>query len=316
MATSDIDKHTACATKRNLVQKRVGNCLLGRLDGAIFASSFTGSHHRLAHFVHHRANVGEVEVDQAWPNHEIGNTFDALIKHVIGHRERLSEGRFLGGKAEQVLVGNDDQRVNDLLQGFDTLFGLTHPLGTFELERLGHHTHGQYTQLTRGLRDDRRSARAGATAHSGGNETHMRPGKLIYNLFDAFLGRSGTNRCPRPGTKTFGHFYTKLNTTFRPALLKGLCVGIGHNEIDALKRLVDHVVHRIAAGTANAENRDTRLEVTLLGHSQIQSHDFPPVLWSAFAAVYCLLTTIITQGDRNRHEKKRVRPQNLAIFLL
>ena len=42
-----------------------------------------------AHLVHHRAHVGEVKVDQAGAHHKVGNTFDALVQHIIGHREGL-----------------------------------------------------------------------------------------------------------------------------------------------------------------------------------------------------------------------------------
>ena len=62
------------------------------------------------------AHVGEVEIDEAFLDHQVGDAGDARIEHLVGHREGVGEGRLLVGDAEQVLVGDDDQRVDGLLQ--------------------------------------------------------------------------------------------------------------------------------------------------------------------------------------------------------
>src|SRR5437868_4791908 len=79
-------------------------------------AGFGRAHHRLAHLAHHRADVGEVEVDEAWHDHQVGDPADALLEHLVGHFERFLEGRFRVGEAEQVLVGDDDQRIDVLLE--------------------------------------------------------------------------------------------------------------------------------------------------------------------------------------------------------
>ena len=61
-------------------------------------------------------DVGEVEIDQAFLDHQIGDAGDARIEHLVGHREGVGEGGLLVGDAEQVLVGDDDQRIDRLLQ--------------------------------------------------------------------------------------------------------------------------------------------------------------------------------------------------------
>ena len=66
--------------------------------------------------------------------------------------------------------------VDDLLERLDALLGLAHPLGALELEGLGHDADGQDAEFTRGLRDDRSRAGAGAAAHAGGDEAHVRAG--------------------------------------------------------------------------------------------------------------------------------------------
>ena len=67
-----------------------------------------GAHHRLAHLTHHRADIGEVEIDEARHDHQIGDATDALLEDLVRHFERFLEGRFRIGEAEQILVGNDD----------------------------------------------------------------------------------------------------------------------------------------------------------------------------------------------------------------
>src|SRR5260370_659045 len=87
------------------------------------ALGLAGAHHRLAHLAHHRADVGEVEVDETRHDHQVGDAAHAHVQHVVGHLEGVGEGRLLVGDLEQVLVGNDDQRVDHLLQFQDALLG-------------------------------------------------------------------------------------------------------------------------------------------------------------------------------------------------
>ena len=243
-------------------------------DGAIFALGLAGPHHRLAHLVHHGADVGKVEVDQARTDHQVGDAFNTLIEHVIRHGECFGKGGFFIRQTEQVLVRNDDQRIDHLLQRLDALLRLAHPLGAFELEGFGHHAHGQDTKLTGSLRDDRRGAGPGAAAHAGGDEAHVRPGKLVDDLFNGFLCGGGPDRSFRPGTQTFGHFHAQLDAVLGPALLQGLRVRVGHDEIDAIQRLVDHVVDRVATRAPDTEHGDARFQFFLSGDREVQCHGF------------------------------------------
>ena len=110
---------------------------------ALLAGGFAGAHHRLAHLAHHRAHVGEVEIDQAFLDHQVGDAGDARIEHLVGHREGVGEGGLLVGDPEQVLVRDDDQRIDDLLQLVDAGFGDAHAALAFEVERLGDDADGQ-----------------------------------------------------------------------------------------------------------------------------------------------------------------------------
>ena len=273
ITASDVDQNTFCAVQRDFIQQRVGNRLLCRLNSTVSTGRLTGAHHRLAHLVHHRAHVGEVEVDQAGAHHQIGHTLNPLIQNVIGHGEGFGKRGAFVSEPEQVLVRDHDQRVDHLLQRLDAFFGLTHPLVTFELEGFGDHAHSQHTQFACGLRDDWRGPGASAATHPGGDKAHMRASQMIDNLLDRFLGGRSPDRGSRPGTKTLGDLQTHLDLVGRTALLQRLRIGVGDDEFDALKVLVDHVVDRVAPGTTDAENRDARLQfVALRIDHQIQCH--------------------------------------------
>ena len=172
-ATADREQQTACAAQRHVVEQRVGDGFFGGEDSAAFAGGFACAHHGRAHAAHHGANVGEVEVDQAFLYDQIDDAGNARIQHLVSEHEGFGEGRFLVGDPEQVLVGDDDQGIDVLLQFRDADVGNTHAAGAFEEERLGDDAHGQDAKLFGDARDDGCSARAGAAAHAAGNEHHV-----------------------------------------------------------------------------------------------------------------------------------------------
>ncbi len=159
------------------------------------------------------------------------------------------------------------------MQGFNALLGLTHPLVAFKLERFGHNANGQNAQFTRRLGDDRGRSGAGAAAHASGDKAHVRACQMIHDLFNAFLGRRGAHCGPRPRAQPFGHFDAQLHPAFRLGLLQGLRVSVCHHEFDAFKRLVDHVVDRVAACPTHTENGDPWFQVVMPRHGKIECHN-------------------------------------------
>jgi hypothetical protein len=119
VAADDRDDHAARALHRHAIEQRVGDGAFGRFERAVRAIALARAHHRLAHFAHHRAHVGKVEVDEAGHDHQVGDRAHALLQHFVGQLERFLEGRFRLGDQEQVLVGDDDQGIDVLLQLLD-----------------------------------------------------------------------------------------------------------------------------------------------------------------------------------------------------
>ena len=272
-AAGDRDEEALGALQRRLVEQRIGDRLLGGLDGAPLAGSFARAHHRLAHLAHHGADVGKVEIDQAFLDDEVDDAGDARIEHLVGHDKGLGEGRLLVGDAEEVLVGNDDQGVDAGLQLADALLGNAHAASAFELEGLGDHADGEDPLVAGGAGDDRRRARAGAAAHAGGDEHHVRAVQVIGDLVDRFFGGGAADLRLGAGTETFGDRDAHLDEPFGARGRKRLAVGIGDHELAAQEARADHVVDGVAPGAAHAEHGDFRPEFLDFRHFQIDRHD-------------------------------------------
>ena len=107
-----------------------------------------------------------------------------MIQNIIRKGERFGECRVFVGQTEQVLVGNDNQRVDNFLKRFDAVIGLLHALATLKLERLGDNADSQNAKFTGCLCDDRGRASSGAAAHTGRDEAHVCASKVVNDLFD------------------------------------------------------------------------------------------------------------------------------------
>jgi len=68
-----------------------------------------------------------------------------------------------------------------------------------------------------------------------------------------------------PAPQTFGNLDPHLDLGRGHRLLQRLRVGVGDHEFNTVKLLLDHVVDRVAAGTADTENRDPGLQFILSG---------------------------------------------------
>ena len=267
MTAGDVDQHATGAGHGYIVEQRVGDRRLGGFDGAAFAFGLAGAHHRLTHFGHNRADIGEIEIDQPRHDHQVGDPANPRIEHIVGHLEGVGEGGLLVGHAEQVLVGDDNQGVDIALQLIEPRLGDTHAMHALELERLGHHADGEDALLAGRAGHHRRAAGAGAAAHSGGDEHHVAALEMLEDLVDRFLGGGAAHVGMRPGAESLGDVDAHLDTPFRQGLRQGLGVGVGDHEFDAFEMGRDHIVDRVAARPANADNGYARLKLMRSRHA-------------------------------------------------
>ena len=80
-----------------------------------------------------------------------------------------------------------------------------------------------------------RGAGAGAAAHAGGDEHHMRAGEMIADLVDHLFRRGAADFGLRAGAETFGHLRAHLDDALGLGHGERLRVGIGDDEVDALQ---------------------------------------------------------------------------------
>ena len=79
-----------------------------------------------------------------------------------------------------LLVVDDKQRVEELVQLLDAFLGPVEEFRTFVPERQGHYSDGKQVLGLGHLGNQRSSSRAGAAAHSAGDEHHL--GVVIQKL--------------------------------------------------------------------------------------------------------------------------------------
>src|SRR6185437_15051890 len=174
---------------------------------------------------------------------------------------------------EEVLVRNDDQRVDVFLQLEDAGLGEPHAMRALEMERLGNDADGEDPGFARGAGDDRRRTRPGAAAHAGGDEDHVRAFERGHDLLERLLGGDAADFGPRAGTEAARHADAQLDLAVGERLLHRLRVAVAHHEFATDKVGADHVVDRIAAGATDADHGDARLQFLLFfWDAQIDRH--------------------------------------------
>ena len=139
-----------------------------------------------------------------------------------------------------------------LLQFGDAGFGDLQALA-FEHERLGDDRHGQDAHLARDFGDDRAGAGAGAAAHAGGDEHHVRALERLGNLCALFI-RSLTAGFRLGAGAEAGLAETQF--LVRNAALQRLRVRVGRQEFNAHHAFANHVIDGVATGAADADHLD------------------------------------------------------------
>ncbi|MCY1173080.1 hypothetical protein D9M73_132300 [compost metagenome] len=288
VATGDRDDDALGPLHRHAVEQRVGDRLRRRLDRAIVARGFARAHHRLAHFLHHRTHVGEIEVDEAGHDHQIGYAAHALLEDFVRHLERFLEGRVRVRHQEQVLVGDDDQRIDILLQFLDARFGALRAARAFESERLGHDANGENAHIARRLGDDRGRTGAGAAAHTGRDEAHMRAFEHLGDLLDGFFRRRATDFGAAAGAQALRNLRAKLDLVAGGRLLQRLRVRVRDKEVDALHIGAHHVGDGVAASAADADYGDAGAQFVNFGWQKFDAHSSSPPCAHTPARKICL----------------------------
>src|SRR3546814_11464617 len=99
-------------------------------------------------------DVGEVEVDEARHNHQVSDTANTLLQHFVSKLESLLEGGVGVGDKEKILIGNDNERVDMLLQLGNASVGGFAATRHSKRTGLGYDEYGKYGTTTRHIGSD------------------------------------------------------------------------------------------------------------------------------------------------------------------
>src|SRR5690606_20432861 len=141
--------------------------------GAVRAPCGTDAHEGGARALHHRLDVGEVEVDETRGRDEVGDALHTGEEHLVGGGERLDHRDAAVADLEQAVVGDDDEGVDLFLQLLHARLGLALAAAAFEGEGLGDHTDGEGTDRLGDPRDDGGATGTGTATLPRGDEDHV-----------------------------------------------------------------------------------------------------------------------------------------------
>ena len=194
---------------------------------------------------------------------DVADAADGVLQHVVGVGEGLVLRHVVAEHVEQLVVEDDDQRVDVGLELGDAGVGRLQAARPFEVEGLGHHADGEDAHLARHARDHRRGAGARAAAHAGGDEEHVRAVDGLADAVDRFFRGSAARFRLGTGTEA-GR--AQLDQVMRGRAVERLRVGVGADEVHALHALVDHVLDGVAAAAAHADHLDLRAHAEFFDH--------------------------------------------------
>ena len=277
IAPGDVDQQAADLIERQALQQGVSHGGIGGLDRPQVAVGLADAYQGAAHVFDHDAHVGEVEVDEAGADDQVGHRPHAVLQDLVGEREGLGDGGLAVDHLEQVLVGYDQQRIQVALQVLQSGLRGPHAPRTLEVERLGHHADSEQARFACGAGDDRRAAGTRAPAHAGGEEDQVEVLQRVEHLFQHFFRRLPADLGLRAGAEAAGGVASQLNAVLAGRILERLGVRVGDDEGDALEAGLDHVSDGIAAGPADAEHSDAgQVAVRRPARLEIEDHeDFP-----------------------------------------
>jgi hypothetical protein len=92
------------------------------------------------------------------------------------------------------------------------------------------------------------------------HEDHVRAFEICHDFVDAFLGCRTTHFGVCASAQAARDVHAELDFMRGRIALERLRIGVAHQEFAAFEIGIDHVVDRIAAGTADANHGDFRPE--------------------------------------------------------
>ena len=209
---------------------------------------------------HDGVDILEVDIDASTAGDNLGDTLGGSEEDVVGHSESFGDVEVAIG-AEFVVV-DDDDGVDMLAEFLDACLSLVAAALAFEGEGTSDDGHDEdflifvvvEVDALCNLSDDRSSAGAGATTHTGGDEEHLGvvgQGILdVGSLVDGGLAGAFGLVAGTEAEVAEGYLIGDRRG------VEGLHVGITDDKIDTFNTLTEHVVDSIAATTSHTDDFD------------------------------------------------------------
>ena len=254
----DIDQDGLAAVDVDIFQQGRTDGSLGRLDRAALTLGPAGAHHGLAHALHHRTHVGEIEVHMVVAGNDFVDSTSRFIKNVVGNTESFLHGRVRRNDFQQALVRNQDQGIDGILELLDAFHGLLHAHAALETERLGNDADGQGALVAGNFRDDRSRAGTRSSTHAGSHKNHIGPVKGRCDLVTVFFRGGFATGWITTGTEPFCEQGSDLHGLVCLGILESLQVGIDSEEFNAGESGFDHASDSVSAGSSDSRHLDIR----------------------------------------------------------
>ena len=213
------------------------------------------AHHRHPDLAHHGAHVGEVDVDEARVVDHLGDAGHRAVQHVVGGGVGVEHRDVLAEHLHQLVVGDDDQRVDLLRELLDAGLRDALPLA-LESERPGDDRDGQDAHALGDVGDHGRRPGAGAAAHAGGDEQHVGAVDQLGDPVAILVGGVAPDLGPGARAQAARQRRADLQLQRRVRAFQRLRVGVGADELHAGEAAAHHVVDGVAAAATDADDLD------------------------------------------------------------
>ncbi len=180
------------------------------------------------------------------------------MKYLVSELEGAVNAGLLVAELQQAVIGNDYQGINFIHQGKDTIFRNLGTMSAFKGKGSGNHANGQGTGPFGQLSDYRRRPRSSATTHTGGNEDHVSTSNNLLKFVATFFSCFPTDDMVATSTEASGATFANLNTHSGFRNCQMLSISIHGDKFHPANLLADHSGNCITAGTATANNFDSR----------------------------------------------------------
>ena len=206
---------------------------------------------------HERAQIVEVNLNQAGPREQLPDAAHALDQQAAGDAERVEHARVFVNELERFLARQADHAVGDGFQLLQALLRLLLAAVAFAFKRQRHKREHQRAGFLRGAREHRADAAARAAAEAGNDENHVRAVAGGFERGKLFLGDGACRvrdrrRCRGRATIWFRDEFSRV-----AAEAASDCrVGVDGHEARAGKFSAFSVSSRADARAADAEDFD------------------------------------------------------------